>query len=127
MRIYCDTNQFPTLLFCGKHTKPHDARGLSKNYHLCFVKKLGHGICATFRIPCDCVTCTSMLDKPWISGITSKKEARYQPVTSCTYWPVLGSFKNWNIIHMSSKSTPSKDFEEIHQVVLDGISDNMAS
>ena len=28
---------------------------------------------------------------------------------------------------MSQKSTPSDAFDEIHQVVLDGISDNMAS
>ena len=28
---------------------------------------------------------------------------------------------------MSSKSTSSETFDEIHQVVLDGISDNMAS
>ena len=34
---------------------------------------------------------------------------------------------NWNIIEFSSKSTSSETFDEIHQVVLDGISDNMAS
>ena len=43
------------------------------------------------------------------------------------YWPVLGPFNNWNIIQLSHKSTPSDSFDEIHQVVLDGISDNMAS
>ena len=32
-----------------------------------------------------------------------------------------------NIIQLSQKSTPSDTFDEIHQVVLDGISDNMAS
>ena len=40
---------------------------------------------------------------------------------------MLGSFKNWNIIQLSLKSTSSDTFDEIHQVVLDGISDNMAS
>ena len=34
---------------------------------------------------------------------------------------------NWNIIQLSSKSTSSDTFDEIHQVVLDIISDNMAS
>ena len=34
---------------------------------------------------------------------------------------------NWNIIEFSSKSTSSETFDEINQVVLDGISDNMAS
>ena len=34
---------------------------------------------------------------------------------------------NWIIIKFSHKSTPSDKFDEIHQAVLDGISDNMAS
>ena len=57
----------------------------------------------------------------------SKKQARYQPVTDCTYWPVLGSYKNCNIIHLSQKSTPFEEFEEIHKVFIDGISYNMDS
>ena len=68
-----------------------------------------------------------MLYKPWINGISSDKQEQYKPVTKCTYWPVLGSFNNWNIIQLSPKSTSSGTFDEIHQVVLDGISDNMAS
>ena len=51
----------------------------------------------------------------------------YRPVTDFSYWPVIGSFNNWNIITLSQKATTSEAFEEIHQVVLDGISDNMAS
>ena len=69
----------------------------------------------------------NLLDKPWISGIPSDKQDCYKPVTKCTYWPVLGAFNNWNIIELSSKSTFSDTFDAIHQVVLDGISDNMAS
>ena len=87
--------------------------------------KLGMGKCAIHRIPCACVPCTSMLEKPWISGIPSEKQERYQPVTKCTYWTVLGAFNNWNIIELSSKSTSTETFDEIHQVVLDGISDIM--
>ena len=68
-----------------------------------------------------------MLDKAWIYGIPSDKKYHYKTVTKCTYWPVLGSFNNWNIIQLSSKSTSSDTFDEIHQVVLNGISDNMAS
>ena len=41
--------------------------------------------------------------------------------------PVLGELNNWNIIELSSKSTSYETFDEIHQVVLDSISDNMAS
>ena len=79
--IYCNTNQFPALTFCGPHPKPHDARGLSKNYHLRFDQKLGNGVCEICRIPCACVACTSMLDKPWISGIQSDEKERHKAVT----------------------------------------------
>ena len=66
-------------------------------------------------------------DQPWIYDIPSNKQALYQPITDCNYCPVFGSFKNWNIIHLSPKSTPFEAFEEIHQVFLDEISDNTAS
>ena len=100
VKMYCNTNKFPALPFCGTHSKPHGARGMSKHHHLRFDPKLGMGVCAILRIPCACVACTSMLDKTWISGISSDKQERYKPVTKCTYWPVLGSFKNWNIIQL---------------------------
>ena len=126
VKNYCNTNQFPALLFCGTYYKLHGSRGMSKHYHLRFDPKLGMGVCEIRRIPCACVACTSILYKPWISGISSDKE-RYKPVTKCNYWPVLGDFNNWNIIQLSSKSTSSDTFDEIHHVVIDGISDNMAS
>ena len=88
--MYCDTNQFPSLPFFVSHPKLHGARGLSKHYHLRFDPKLGHGISTICRIPCDCVGCTTMLDKPLIYGIPSTEQIRYQPVTNCTYWQVLG-------------------------------------
>ena len=85
------------------------------------------GVCSICCIPCACVACTSMLDKPWMSDISSDKKECYKPVTKCTYWPVLGAFNNWNIIPLSPNSTSYDTFDEIRQVVLDGISDNMAS
>ena len=92
VKIYCDTNQFPELPFCGPYPKPCGARGLSEHYHLRFDTKPGHGICAVCHIPCDCVVCTSILDKPWISGIPSQKQARYQPVVSAKYEFSITSF-----------------------------------
>ena len=72
VNIYCETNQFPALPFCGLHPNPHLSRGLINNYHLRFDPKLGHGICAICHIPRACVACTSMIYKPWISGIPKK-------------------------------------------------------
>ena len=74
VRIYYNKNKFSALPFCGPHSKPNGARGLSKNYHLCFDPKIGNGVCAIIHIPCACVACTSMLDKYCISGITSEKQ-----------------------------------------------------
>ena len=68
-----------------------------------------------------------MLDKTWKYGIKPEKQERYKTFTKCTYWPLLGSFHNWNIIKLSPKSTSYDTFDEIHQVVLDEISDNMDS
>ena len=85
------------------------------------------GICAIRRITCACVAFTSIIYTPWISVIPPYGQDSYKPVTKCTYWPVLGPFNNWSIIQLSQKSTPSEACDEIHQVVLDGISDNMAS
>ena len=39
----------------------------------------------------------------------------------------MGSYNNWNIINLTPKSIPFAAFDEIHQVVIDGISDNIAS
>ena len=69
VKIYCKTNKLPALPFCGPHSKPHGAREMSKHYHLRFDPKLGMGVCAIYRVPYECVACTSLLDKPWISDV----------------------------------------------------------
>ena len=61
VKIYCNTNQFPALPFCGTHSKPLGARGMSNHYHLRFDPKLGMVLCAIRRVPCSCVACISML------------------------------------------------------------------
>ena len=66
-----------------------------------------------------------MLDKIWISGIPPDEQERYKTFTKCTYWPLLWQFNNCNITQFSHKSTPSDTCDEIHQVVLDEISDKM--
>ena len=75
VKMYCDTNQFPTLPFCGSHPKPHRARGLGKHYHLRFDPNIGHGICEIRHILCACVACTPMLYRPWIYSIKSTEQA----------------------------------------------------
>ena len=33
VNMYLNTNKLPALPFCGTHSKPHGARGLSKHYN----------------------------------------------------------------------------------------------
>ena len=68
-----------------------------------------------------------MLDKLWDPGITLSQQPCYQPVQYCTYWTMLGYFNKWIIITFSNKTTKGEEFEEFHQVIIDGINDNMAS
>ena len=58
VKMYCNIDQFPELLFCGPRSKPRGARGLGKHYHVRFDPKLGMGMCKICRIPCACVSCT---------------------------------------------------------------------
>ena len=108
MRIYCAINQFPELQSLGFYNKTHGVLGLGKNYHLRFDPKLGNDTFAIRRIPCDCTPCTSILGQPWIPGMTAHQKPCYQPVKYCTYWPVLGYFRNWNILKLSHNSKSSE-------------------
>ena len=110
VKIFYNTNQFPSLQVFVPHTKPQGVIGLSKYYHMKFDQKIGYGTYDIRIIPCSCVYCTSMLDKPWVCGLPLLQQPRYQPVTEFTYWPVLGSFKNWNIIALLYKATTSEAF-----------------
>ena len=40
VKMYCNINQFPALPFCGPHSKPHSARGISKHYQFRFYTTL---------------------------------------------------------------------------------------
>ena len=121
--IQTSFRQFP---FCGPHKKTHGVIRLSKHYHIWFDTKLERGTCVILKIPCVYYWFTPILYKPWIPGFPPQQQPRYQSVIDFTYWPVPGSFNNCNIIILSHKATTSEYFEDIHQVVIYGISDNMA-
>ena len=126
MKMYCATNQFPELNFLVTHNKPHGVSGLGNHFQMCFYPKLGHGTYAIHRISYACTYCTYSIDQPWIPGFPAQQQLRYQPIKDCIYWPVLGSFNNWNIPKLSYKATSSEEIDKSHQVVLNSISDNMS-
>ena len=96
----------PSLLnwhFVGTYLKSHWLQDLSKHYHLLLEPKLGYGKCEIQCIPCACVECTNMLKKNWGSDVVHAQQPCYQPVVCWTYWSVLGSLNNWNIIQFTNK------------------------
>ena len=113
VKIHCSTNQFPKLKFLGTHKKPHSVRGLGNNDQICFDTKTGHGPHAIRHIPYNCTYCTYSIEQPWIPVLTAQQQPSYQPIKDCTYWPVFGSFNNWNIIKLSHKATYSEELEKL--------------
>ena len=83
--MFLNKNQFPSLTFCGTHTKPNGVRGFSKHCDMRFDTKLGHGTCTIGHIPCTCAEFISMLDKHWIHGFTPQQQQLYKPATNCSY------------------------------------------
>ena len=79
------------------------------------------------RIPCACVACTNILDRPLASGVAQYQQPLYQPVVDSTYLTVPSSFNIWNIIKFTNKTKLPEDFGDIHKVVLDATSKKMAS
>ena len=98
---------------------------LSKHYPLQLDHKLGNGKFAIIWIPCSCIDCTIILDKPWAVGSDTNRQPRYQPVEDCKYWPLLGYFIQCKIIQFTNKITTNEYFDAVHKFVLDSISDNM--
>ena len=80
-----EITQLPALTFCGLHMKPHGLIRLSEHYNLCIDPELDHGKCEIQQIPCVCVACTNMLDKPLAPSVDHIQQLRYQPDVECTY------------------------------------------
>ena len=43
VKMYCNTNPFSALPFCGLYSKPHGVKRISKHYHLRFDPKIAMG------------------------------------------------------------------------------------
>ena len=56
-KMSCNSNQFPTLQFCGPHNEPHGVHGLINSYNLPLDHTLVHGIYVIKCILCTCVSC----------------------------------------------------------------------
>ena len=60
----------------------------------------GIGYIAVRRIPCNCYACLRKLDSLWNRIKVNYNKYKYKGENQqCSYWPILGSYKNWQIIH----------------------------
>ena len=58
------------------------------------------GCVSVIWIPCSCSECLSKLDHPRnIIQYTCKQDRYKGGNQQCIFWPILGSYKNWQIIH----------------------------
>ena len=90
--------------------KSHGVSGRSTHYHFWLDPKLGNGKCEIRWIPCACITCTNILVRPWFIFSELTRKPRYQHVEYCTYWPVLGSFKNGTLSKFPIKQQQNRTF-----------------
>ena len=80
VKIKCDIIQFPSLQFCGTHSKTHGVQGLRKHYNLQLYTKLVHSACEILQIICEYVTCTTIMENTWYLGVSLIKQPNYQTV-----------------------------------------------
>ena len=57
-----------------------------------------------------CISYKCLLDKPQVTGSDPTSKSRYQISEDCTYWPVLGSFNNWNTVKFTNKKQQTRNF-----------------
>ena len=104
-----DRVHFPVLQFCGTnykvHVPKHRVRYLIKHCHILLDPKLACGTCAIFQTPCECMTRSAIFDKAWFPGVSYTEKPFYQHVVECIDWPMLSTYKNWNIINSTRKGT----------------------
>ena len=62
--------------------------------------------------------CTNVLDKPWAPDVDHGQKSCYQPLVDFTYWYMLGTFNNCNIVQFTNKNASSEDFDEVNKIFL---------
>ena len=61
---------------------------------------MGIGYVALIQKPCRCSSCLRTLDYPWNRSQDKYNQDQYKGENqNCIYWPILGSYNNWKIIH----------------------------
>ena len=70
-----------------------------RNYHYRSDPKIGPGIVAIRRIPCNTHACTIILSLSWDSKIKeSVNQNRYGRVYNCKCYQIIGCNNNWIIM-----------------------------
>ena len=80
-----------------KNIKKH---GLIFHYSIRADPFLGVGYVAVRQITCSCSVCLSKLYFSWNRSQYKYNQDQYRGENqNCVYWPIIGSYNNWQIIH----------------------------
>ena len=99
---------------------------ISLHYNYRADPELGKCVCAIFRIPCACPACVAQLDKYWLPNCDPSSQPRYAHAENCYYKKILEHCNYWIIMKFLDNKTPQVDFDNIHELIIAGISPNKA-
>ena len=66
-------------------------------------------------------------DKVWIAKVNDKDQPRYAHVPNCKYNAIFGSYNDWIIMTFVNKKTPDNEYDNVHRLVMSGLTKNMSS
>ena len=70
---------------------------------------LGIGYVDFRQIPCSCSVCLRKMDSTWNRRKDKHNHVQYTGENKqCVHWPILGSYKNWHIIHSIDSKKQNK-------------------
>ena len=83
---------------------------------------LGKGKCEIIPIAGACLPWTNNMDAQWFTCNRDVEHPRYWRVDNVVYVSNIGSFNEWKPVTFDNSSTTEEEFDDINQVIIDGIS-----
>ena len=117
---------FPRHPVAAENFKFRGINTIILHFHYRVDPELGKGFCVIHRITCACPCCVDQLDKYWLPTIYPSSQPRYAHVDFSEYIKILEHYNDWIIVNFLEKKTPQVDFENIHALIISGMSTNKA-
>jgi hypothetical protein len=75
---------------------------------------------AARRAPCYCLPCHTQLQEPWVQGVKTSDQPRFQTPAECQYRAVLGHYNDWKIITLRPKVKKDEDAGDDESTATEG-------